>query len=391
MIKKLLKKLKVILLVTFTTTVLGLSGCQVTPDNLQNGVNSTKDDLIPQDSSLLETKASQPYVILYKHIFSGESVEISYGNNVPDFASQCGTLNNEISSIKCYNGAAVVLYDGANYTGDYRVFLDDCADFYYLNFNDVTSSLKWLDKNAVTKIAAGYGFSMAIKGNCSLYATGLNDYGQLGTGNTANKNYFTKVLENVKAVACGSRHTLALKWDGTLWATGHNGFGQLGTGDNTSRNTFVQVMSAVRAIACGANFSFALKRRNLYATGDNYYGQLGLNDTSNRNSFTFVNSYTLRAIASQSIADHSMALWNDGTVQTAGWNYSGQLGTGDRENRKIFVMVASGAGAIACGYDHSLILKNDGTLWGTGNNYSGQLGTGDNTSRVYFTKIIFYQ
>ena len=36
---------------------------------------------------------------------------------------------------------------------------------------------------------------------------------------------------------------------------------------------------------------------------------------------------------------------------------------------------------------HSLILKNDGTLWSGGYNYHGQLGLGDTNNRNTFTKI----
>jgi hypothetical protein len=42
---------------------------------------------------------------------------------------------------------------------------------------------------------------------------------------------------------------------------------------------------------------------------------------------------------------------------------------------------------IAAGYFHSLALKNDGTLWATGENYSGQLGTGDINNRNVFVQI----
>lgn len=42
-------------------------------------------------------------------------------------------------------------------------------------------------------------------------------------------------------IAGGGWHSLALKSDGSVWATGHNYYGQLGTGDNNDRNQWTRV------------------------------------------------------------------------------------------------------------------------------------------------------
>ena len=47
---------------------------------------------------------------------------------------------------------------------------------------------------------------------------------------------------DVKAIAAGYAHSLALKTNGTVWATGRNNFGQLGDGSNTDKNKFVRVI-----------------------------------------------------------------------------------------------------------------------------------------------------
>jgi len=94
--------------------------------------------------------------------------------------------------------------------------------------------------NAI-KIAAGYYHSLAIKNDGTLWATGYNEYGQLGTGDNNNRNVFVQVLSGVSFIAAGGLHSLALKNDGTLWATGENESGQLGTGNNKKRYVFVQI------------------------------------------------------------------------------------------------------------------------------------------------------
>ena len=91
------------------------------------------------------------------------------------------------------------------------------------------------------------------------------------------------------AVACGSYHTLALKQNGTLWAWGLNDYGQLGQGtiDGSAHATPTQVGHAHdwATVSCGYGDSFAVKRDGtLWAWGNNYdfSGNLGLGDREER-------------------------------------------------------------------------------------------------------------
>ena len=47
--------------------------------------------------------------------------------------------------------------------------------------------------------------------------------------------------KSIIAVAASFNYTLAIKNDGSLWATGNNYYGQLGTGNNNTTNTFIKV------------------------------------------------------------------------------------------------------------------------------------------------------
>ena len=50
-----------------------------------------------------------------------------------------------------------------------------------------------------------------IKNDGAVYGTGRNGYGQLGLGDTSDKNTFTKVnFDNVKYVYCGGEYTFIL-------------------------------------------------------------------------------------------------------------------------------------------------------------------------------------
>ena len=79
----------------------------------------------------------------------------------------------------------------------------------------------------------------------TLQAWGYNGNGQLGLGDTTERTTPTQVTLNVAsdvvAVSAGWYRSLFVKRDGTLWAMGDNNRGQLGLGDTTNRDTPTQV------------------------------------------------------------------------------------------------------------------------------------------------------
>jgi alpha-tubulin suppressor-like RCC1 family protein len=55
-----------------------------------------------------------------------------------------------------------------------------------------------------------------------------------------------KIMDNVVAISAGWGHSLAVKTDGSLWAWGQNGFGQLGDGTTKNRSAPVKIMDGVK-------------------------------------------------------------------------------------------------------------------------------------------------
>src|SRR2546428_613650 len=84
------------------------------------------------------------------------------------------------------------------------------------------------------KIAAGNYHSLALKSDGTVWAWGMNLYGQLGDGTNTGSNVPVQVssLTGIIAIGGGYGHSLALKSDGTVWAWGYNSTGQLGNGTN---------------------------------------------------------------------------------------------------------------------------------------------------------------
>ncbi len=134
------------------------------------------------------------------------------------------------------------------------------------------------------------------------HACGLNSNGQLGINSTLNKSVFNKIegMDNVKQIACGSSHTILIKNDGTMYTTGYNGVGQLGTGNNNNSIVFtLSSINNVKYASCGNNHTMILKYDNtLFSTGQNNYGQLANanKDVASRNTFAKVNVENIKDI-----------------------------------------------------------------------------------------------
>lgn len=97
-------------------------------------------------------------------------------------------------------------------------------------------------------IDAGYGHSVALKANGSLWAWGGNGWGELGLGDTYNFVYMPLQVGNEAdwiAVKSGGGHNLTVKSDGSLWSWGYNLGGQLGVGDYDNRYTPVPVVIGI--------------------------------------------------------------------------------------------------------------------------------------------------
>jgi hypothetical protein len=194
-------------------------------------------------------------------------------------------------------------------------------------------------------------------------------------------------LSSVALVTAGTSYSLALKGDGTVWAWGWNNVGQLGDGTTTNRSTPVQVsgLSGIVFIGAGSSHSFAIKNDGtVWAWGANSNGQLGDGTTTNRATPVQVAGLTGVA-ALDGGQTHTVALKTDGTVWTWGANNLGQLGDGTTTQRTTPVQVTglAGVSAVAAGDTYfSIALKSNGTIYSWGFNNYGQLGDGTTTNRL---------
>jgi alpha-tubulin suppressor-like RCC1 family protein len=99
-----------------------------------------------------------------------------------------------------------------------------------------------------------------------------------------------------KMVAGGNAHTIAVKTDGTIYAWGLNTFGQLGDDTAASKSSPVLIGGPAiwHIVAAGPEHSMGITQNGqLYAWGRNgNVGQLGQNNIINRSSPVQVGTFT---------------------------------------------------------------------------------------------------
>lgn len=233
----------------------------------------------------------------------------------------------------------------------------------------------------ISRIEAGLGYTLALKNDGTVWASGANNAGQLGELRRADPAVFSQVpnVSNVASVDAGEGHVLVLKGDGTVWSWGDNSYGQLGNGSKNSTGEPARVtgIQGIRSIAAGGRHSAATYGMETYAWGDNNIGQLGDGTSTASNKPVKVKISGVTGLAAGEY--HTLALLEDGTVWAWGGNDYGQLGD-EIQNRSV-VPVKSGnlrnVKAIAASDRYSLALKYDGTVWAWGYNGDGALGTGN--------------
>lgn len=250
------------------------------------------------------------------------------------------------------------------------------------------------------KVSAGTEFSIALKSDGTLWAWGVNNYGQLGATSPSSSNVPIQVGSDSDwaDIGCGAFHVIARKTNGSLWAWGFNFSGQLGLANTATTSVPTQIGTDLDwgVIACGSYHSGSIKSDGtLWMWGNNYYGQIGNNSTTDVTAPIQIG--TLQTWQQLSLGGiHSLGLRSNGGIsELCGWgfNLQGQLGIGnttDALEPTLVVPPAVGSinwKTISAGFQFSTAIAQDGTAWSWGFNGNGQLGQGDTQDRNIPTQL----
>jgi len=266
----------------------------------------------------------------------------------------------------------------------------------------------------VVRIAAGGDHSLAVKGDGTIWAWGLNNVGQLGdtTYEPRSEPVQVAVVTNAIDVAAGINHSLFLKGNGSIWAAGANYGGQLGHGPGVCGGTcptplqVVDIPAGAVALAGGyANSAALISDGGLLMWGGGQYGEHGdfrPAGVSYQDTPLLVPS--AGRVSAMAMDTHTLAVKSDGTVLAWGANFAGQLGLGPGGPPSTtnvptqipdfgqVVNVSAGArqedAANGGFYAYSLAFKSDGSVWAWGDNSAGQLGNGANADQNSPTRVV---
>lgn len=254
----------------------------------------------------------------------------------------------------------------------------------------------------------------------NLYVMGKNSYGCLGIGNAVEQYELVHSSSDVKKIVASSsghhlesNYAFILKNDGTVWATGRNVSGQLGTGDTVDILAWTQVpfldeVGEISDIFCAgtenaASYILTIDGK-LLSCGYNALGALGFNDTTNRNTFQIIPALLNTKITKFVVASgfHNsnytiscLALSENGQLFAWGSNGFGQLGTNDttQKNNPVLVSITLDVDEVveelyAPTSSYNFFIKtNKNKLFGAGNNAYGQLNQGNTTNSNIFIKV----
>ncbi|PNJ69724.1 RPGR isoform 4 [Pongo abelii] len=247
----------------------------------------------------------------------------------------------------------------------------------------------WFKNDVPVHVSCGDEHSAIVTGNNKLYMFGSNNWGQLGLGSKSavSKPTCVKALkpEKVKLAACGRNHTLVSTEGGNVYATGGNNEGQLGLGDTEERNTF-HVISfftsehKIKQLSAGSNTSAALTEDGrLFMWGDNSEGQIGLKNVTN---VCVPQQVTIGKPVSWISCGyyHSAFVTTDGELYVFGEPENGKLGLpnqllGNHRTPQLVSEIPEKVIQVACGGEHTVVLTEN-AVYTFGLGQFGQLGLG---------------
>ena len=238
-----------------------------------------------------------------------------------------------------------------------------------------------------TSIDCGEAFSLALQDNGRIWSTGAGSYGRNAQGGVDRSGWTVcpdgtttnPALSEVSItqISTGEYHSMARDSTGNVWMTGRNNRGQLGLGDTTNRNYFERVTSninvnqgvSIKKVGAAYQTSFALDTNGkMWGAGWSSAGAFG-NPPYLETLTSFVRA-DAGPIADKSITDFAITSFMSTIVRTSdneywvtGYGSFGNLGTGDTANRFVYTKLldVNANPPPDYGYTRSLLLENTET------------------------------
>jgi hypothetical protein len=237
-----------------------------------------------------------------------------------------------------------------------------------------------------------------IKADGTLWSWGDNDYGQLGLGHTDQVDTPAQVGTSTDwvQIAGGSRHAAGIKADGTLWSWGDNDWGELGLGHTNNVHSPTQVgdSSHWATVEAGGDNILAIRTDGTLWKSGNVYDVYWHVESGNPRPAEKTDSIFVQVGSSSNWdqisvgSEFAFGIQTDSTLWSWGYNSYGQLGLGLGSGDTVANPTQVGTGKyfdVSAGFWHTIVRDINQKFSTTGYNYSGQLGTGNTTYTNTFT------
>ena len=208
--------------------------------------------------------------------------QLGIGNTTNKYTfTQITTNADNIKSIYCGDNYELILKNdgtlwGCGRNANGQLGLGDSSD--RTTFTQIT-----VNANDIKSICCGECHTIIFKNNGTLWGTGYNLNGKLGLGDTTSRTVFIIIginTNDIKAVYCGYGYTIILKNDSTLWGCGDNNENQFGLGNTPSDLIFTQITTNTNNIKCLANEDLSITN-----TIKIYDLEIGCTETLDTNNF----------------------------------------------------------------------------------------------------------
>ncbi|KAJ5077685.1 claret isoform a [Anaeramoeba ignava] len=221
-------------------------------------------------------------------------------------------------------------------------------------FINISSLIEDTNDRIIQDIVSGAKSIYLLTSNQNAYGIGSNHYGQFGFDSETLEKIEKPILmmKNVSKIFSGnsSNCVFLLNSNQELFGSGDNYQGQLGLGESRKEEDKIQKLTKIQNIPkgkiidiqCGFWYSIMLienenqnPKRKLYSCGNFRYNGLGKNENTYEfteiKSSLFDNDYDILDFSCGNV--HTLILTSKGKFIVFGYNYSGQLGTGDTNDQ----------------------------------------------------------
>ena len=236
-------------------------------------------------------------------------------------------------------------------------------------------------------VSAGARHVCAVDASQFLYCWGLNDHGQLATGDTVHRASPWFIGSGYVLVAAGGYHSCAEMSGLNAVCWGRNDQGQLGIGNyNDSYGPTTVSGYTFSRLSLGRYQSCGLVGNTAYCWGNNFDGQVGNNTVTVSSTPQAVYTGLVSSWAGLSTGGYHTcgSDLSTGNSYCWGWNGFGQVGNATPLDGVSPVPVPglpANMTMITTGHEHTCALQS-GAVWCWGWNSSGQLGDGTYTDRT---------